>query len=240
MPLCFPQGCDHVPICFKSGIKENCWKDWFFLMNMRNVFTALLTPVVLKLKWEAASDALIHEITYILREDKMRRTQTKGRWDTEIVVIVFFSLVFASNELNAEGVRSSIIFYHWLTGYWILLSLAVWNESYLHLFQILIGEVTSFFVKTESAQEKTIVTADCCYFNPLVRRIVRFLGQSYETKREGIIFPPLRSPVDPLPLLHVLLFHHLCIYPNSDLFKSQNGGLVLPHSYQQWTHLTLL
>lgn len=44
--------------------------------------------------------------------------------------------------------------------------------------QILIGEVTSFFVKTEGAQEKTIVTADCCYFNPLLRRIVRFLGQS--------------------------------------------------------------
>ncbi|TWW58525.1 Phospholipid phosphatase-related protein type 5 [Takifugu flavidus] len=42
--------------------------------------------------------------------------------------------------------------------------------------KILIGEVTSFFVKTEGAQEKTIVTADCCYFNPLVRRIVRFLG----------------------------------------------------------------
>ncbi|TKS68008.1 Phospholipid phosphatase-related protein type 5 [Collichthys lucidus] len=41
---------------------------------------------------------------------------------------------------------------------------------------ILIGEVTSFFVKTEGAQEKTIVTADCCYFNPLLRRIVRFLG----------------------------------------------------------------
>lgn len=44
--------------------------------------------------------------------------------------------------------------------------------------QILIGEVTGFFVKTEGAQEKTIVTADCCYFNPLLRRIVRFLGQS--------------------------------------------------------------
>ncbi|KAF3687544.1 Phospholipid phosphatase-related protein type 2 [Channa argus] len=42
--------------------------------------------------------------------------------------------------------------------------------------RILIGEVTSFFVKTEGAQEKTIVTADCCYFNPLLRRIVRFLG----------------------------------------------------------------
>ncbi|XP_077427750.1 phospholipid phosphatase-related protein type 5 isoform X1 [Vanacampus margaritifer] len=41
---------------------------------------------------------------------------------------------------------------------------------------ILIGEVTSFLVKSEGAQEKTIVTADCCYFNPLLRRIVRFLG----------------------------------------------------------------
>ena len=44
--------------------------------------------------------------------------------------------------------------------------------------QILIGEVTIFFVKSEGAQEKTIVTADCCYFNPLLRRIVRFLGKS--------------------------------------------------------------
>uniref|UniRef100_A0A8C6TA38 Phospholipid phosphatase related 2b n=1 Tax=Neogobius melanostomus TaxID=47308 RepID=A0A8C6TA38_9GOBI len=33
-----------------------------------------------------------------------------------------------------------------------------------------------FFVKSDGAQEKTIVTADCCYFNPLLRRIVRFLG----------------------------------------------------------------
>uniref|UniRef100_A0A4W5MJS0 Phospholipid phosphatase-related protein type 5 n=1 Tax=Hucho hucho TaxID=62062 RepID=A0A4W5MJS0_9TELE len=41
---------------------------------------------------------------------------------------------------------------------------------------ILIGEVTTFFVKAEGAQEKTIVAADCCYFNPLLRRIVRFLG----------------------------------------------------------------
>uniref|UniRef100_A0A4W5MGX5 Phospholipid phosphatase related 2 n=1 Tax=Hucho hucho TaxID=62062 RepID=A0A4W5MGX5_9TELE len=36
--------------------------------------------------------------------------------------------------------------------------------------------VTTFFVKAEGAQEKTIVTADCCYFNHLLRRIVRFLG----------------------------------------------------------------
>ncbi|XP_030207113.1 phospholipid phosphatase-related protein type 5 isoform X1 [Gadus morhua] len=41
---------------------------------------------------------------------------------------------------------------------------------------ILIGEVTGFLVKTDGAQEKTIVSADCCFFNPLLRRIVRFLG----------------------------------------------------------------
>lgn len=52
--------------------------------------------------------------------------------------------------------------------------------------QILIGEVTSFFVKTERAQEKTIVTADCCYFNPLLRRIVRFLGQLHSEGLEVV------------------------------------------------------
>ncbi|XP_030638297.1 phospholipid phosphatase-related protein type 5 [Chanos chanos] len=41
---------------------------------------------------------------------------------------------------------------------------------------ILLGELVSFFTKSEALQEKTIVTADCCYFNPLLRRIVRFLG----------------------------------------------------------------
>ncbi|KPP69713.1 hypothetical protein Z043_111513 [Scleropages formosus] len=41
---------------------------------------------------------------------------------------------------------------------------------------ILAGELTCFFMKSEGMQEKTIVTADCCYFNPLLRRIVRFLG----------------------------------------------------------------
>lgn len=28
------------------------------------------------------------------------------------------------------------------------------------------------------AQEKTIVTGDCCYLNPLIRRIIRFIGKS--------------------------------------------------------------
>lgn len=26
-------------------------------------------------------------------------------------------------------------------------------------------------------QEKTIVTGDCCYLNPLIRRIIRFIGK---------------------------------------------------------------
>ncbi|XP_028311373.1 phospholipid phosphatase-related protein type 2a isoform X1 [Gouania willdenowi] len=43
-------------------------------------------------------------------------------------------------------------------------------------FTILIGELCAFFTKAEGTQEKTIVTADCCYFNPLLRRIIRFLG----------------------------------------------------------------
>ncbi|KAK7940173.1 hypothetical protein WMY93_003499 [Mugilogobius chulae] len=41
---------------------------------------------------------------------------------------------------------------------------------------ILAGELCVFFTKAEGTQEKTIVTADCCYFNPLLRRIIRFLG----------------------------------------------------------------
>nr|XP_054590707.1 phospholipid phosphatase-related protein type 5 isoform X1 [Nothobranchius furzeri] len=41
---------------------------------------------------------------------------------------------------------------------------------------ILVGELCSFFTKAQGTQEKTIVTADCCYFNPLLRRVVRFLG----------------------------------------------------------------
>ncbi|TSK87524.1 Phospholipid phosphatase-related protein type 5 [Bagarius yarrelli] len=41
---------------------------------------------------------------------------------------------------------------------------------------ILAGELMIFLMKSEGTQEKTIVTADCCYFSPLLRRIIRFLG----------------------------------------------------------------
>ncbi|MGH0168495.1 UNVERIFIED_CONTAM: hypothetical protein FKN15_054790 [Acipenser sinensis] len=41
---------------------------------------------------------------------------------------------------------------------------------------ILAGELSAFFLRSDAAHEKTIATGDCCYFNPLLRRIVRFLG----------------------------------------------------------------
>lgn len=45
---------------------------------------------------------------------------------------------------------------------------------------IFVGEVSMYVMRsTREAlllQEKTIVTGDCCYLNPLVRRIVRFVG----------------------------------------------------------------
>ncbi|KAJ4926205.1 hypothetical protein JOQ06_008388, partial [Pogonophryne albipinna] len=44
---------------------------------------------------------------------------------------------------------------------------------------IFVGEVSMYVMKSTReallAQEKTIVTGDCCYLNPLVRRIVRFV-----------------------------------------------------------------
>ncbi|TNN32644.1 Phospholipid phosphatase-related protein type 5 [Liparis tanakae] len=49
---------------------------------------------------------------------------------------------------------------------------------------IVVGELCAFFTKAEGTQEKTIVTADCCYFNPLLRRVVRFLGERFEKKEE--------------------------------------------------------
>ncbi|XP_028319345.1 phospholipid phosphatase-related protein type 1 isoform X2 [Gouania willdenowi] len=43
-----------------------------------------------------------------------------------------------------------------------------------------VGEVSMYVMKSTrealQLQEKTIVTGDCCYFNPLIRRIIRFIG----------------------------------------------------------------
>ncbi|XP_029440990.1 phospholipid phosphatase-related protein type 2 isoform X2 [Rhinatrema bivittatum] len=41
---------------------------------------------------------------------------------------------------------------------------------------ILIGELTFLFRQSSWREEKTIISGECCYFNPLLRRIVRFLG----------------------------------------------------------------
>ncbi|KAF7237541.1 Phospholipid phosphatase-related protein type 1 [Varanus komodoensis] len=46
--------------------------------------------------------------------------------------------------------------------------------------EIFIGEISMYFIKStrESliVQEKTILTGECCYLNPLLRRIIRFIG----------------------------------------------------------------
>ncbi|XP_024918371.1 phospholipid phosphatase-related protein type 1 isoform X2 [Cynoglossus semilaevis] len=45
---------------------------------------------------------------------------------------------------------------------------------------IFVGEVSMYVMKTTReallVQEKTIVTGECCFLNPLVRRVVRFIG----------------------------------------------------------------
>ncbi|XP_039192413.1 phospholipid phosphatase-related protein type 2 isoform X1 [Crotalus tigris] len=41
---------------------------------------------------------------------------------------------------------------------------------------ILIGELAAFFFQPTRHKEKTIISGECCYFNPLLRRTIRFLG----------------------------------------------------------------
>ncbi|XP_043924193.1 phospholipid phosphatase-related protein type 1 [Protopterus annectens] len=45
---------------------------------------------------------------------------------------------------------------------------------------IFIGEISMYFIKSTRENliihEKTIVTGECCYLNPLLRRIIRFIG----------------------------------------------------------------
>ncbi|XP_065406641.1 phospholipid phosphatase-related protein type 1 isoform X3 [Chrysemys picta bellii] len=46
---------------------------------------------------------------------------------------------------------------------------------------IFIGEISMYFIKstreTLIVQEKTILTGECCYLNPLLRRIIRFIDE---------------------------------------------------------------
>ncbi|XP_070597800.1 phospholipid phosphatase-related protein type 2 isoform X8 [Erythrolamprus reginae] len=44
-------------------------------------------------------------------------------------------------------------------------------------FTILVGELAVFFFQPTRHKEKTIISGECCYFNPLLRRMIRFLGQ---------------------------------------------------------------
>lgn len=48
--------------------------------------------------------------------------------------------------------------------------------------KIIVGETAVFCLQLATKdfenQEKTILTGDCCYINPLVRRTIRFLGMS--------------------------------------------------------------
>ncbi|XP_068090447.1 phospholipid phosphatase-related protein type 1 isoform X4 [Hyperolius riggenbachi] len=45
---------------------------------------------------------------------------------------------------------------------------------------IFIGEIATYFIKSTRenliVQEKMILTGECCYLNPLIRRIIRFIG----------------------------------------------------------------
>lgn len=49
--------------------------------------------------------------------------------------------------------------------------------------KIIVGETAVFCLQLATRdfenQEKTILTGDCCYINPLVRRTVRFLGMCH-------------------------------------------------------------
>lgn len=59
--------------------------------------------------------------------------------------------------------------------------------------KIIVGETAVFCLQLATKdfenQEKTILTGDCCYINPLVRRTIRFLGMS---KITAFIFSMVR------------------------------------------------
>uniref|UniRef100_A0A8C3SAB4 Phospholipid phosphatase-related protein type 1 n=1 Tax=Chelydra serpentina TaxID=8475 RepID=A0A8C3SAB4_CHESE len=68
---------------------------------------------------------------------------------------------------------------------------------------IFIGEISMYFIKstreTLIVQEKTILTGECCYLNPLLRRIIRFIGKA--VRSAGLLVsrepatPPIRNCV---------------------------------------------
>lgn len=67
----------------------------------------------------------------------------------------------------------------------LVFALVIFNLPLLSLsWQIFIGEISMYFIKstreTLIIQEKTILTGECCYLNPLLRRIIRFIGKHPE------------------------------------------------------------
>ncbi|XP_078253010.1 phospholipid phosphatase-related protein type 1 isoform X5 [Rhinoraja longicauda] len=55
---------------------------------------------------------------------------------------------------------------------------------------IFIGEISMYFIKSTREnllrQEKTIVTGECCYLSPLLRRIIRFIGTDCRSRSRFI------------------------------------------------------
>uniref|UniRef100_A0A4W3GM87 Lipid phosphate phosphatase-related protein type 5-like n=1 Tax=Callorhinchus milii TaxID=7868 RepID=A0A4W3GM87_CALMI len=69
--------------------------------------------------------------------------------------------------------------------------------SALPMVMMVLGELAAFVFQVDFVrQERTILTADCCSLNPLLRRVVRFLGQP-----DICPSTPSPSPPHPRPVL---------------------------------------
>lgn len=81
------------------------------------------------------------------------------------------SILLCSTVCELELVTHVLMFPH------VILNLLFLSLSW----QIFIGEISMYFIKstreTLIIQEKTILTGECCYLNPLLRRIIRFIGK---------------------------------------------------------------
>uniref|UniRef100_A0A2K5JEK7 Phospholipid phosphatase-related protein type 1 n=1 Tax=Colobus angolensis palliatus TaxID=336983 RepID=A0A2K5JEK7_COLAP len=112
---------------------------------------------------------------------------------------------------------------------------------------IFIGEISMYFIKStrESliAQEKTILTGECCYLNPLLRRIIRFTAflcsdtllhdfKNFNTPKYVSRCPPDRTAIDCPTGTRRLLGHSLAsvlfqMYITSTI-KTKSSRLAKP------------
>lgn len=74
--------------------------------------------------------------------------------------------------------------------------------------QILVGELAAFFFQPTRHKEKTIISGECCYFNPLLRRMIRFLGK----RRMPFYLDPAESPGSAPP-------PHSCPFPFTGVYS---------------------